>query len=185
MNAFGPIIDSSLSLKEALGERDIPLGIKETLTIIEVTYISFDDLLHQGQILLHRNVATEIQEIFMELCALRFPIQQAIPIIKYDWDDETSMSANNTSAFNYREIHGTNQISNHARGLAIDINPLLNPCQAIDGTIQPATAIYDPSRPGTIKPDDEIVFLFTSRGWRWLGYRERKDWQHFDKASAA
>ena len=37
------------------------------------------------------------------------------------------MEANNTSAFNYREITGGGRLSNHAYGRAIDINILLNP----------------------------------------------------------
>jgi hypothetical protein len=37
------------------------------------------------------------------------------------------MDANNTSAFNCRPITGGNQLSVHAYGLAIDINPLQNP----------------------------------------------------------
>lgn len=37
-------------------------------------------------------------------------------------NDNKSMSANNTSAFNYRVISGTKKLSNHSYGLAIDIN---------------------------------------------------------------
>ena len=179
------ISDSSLSFTEATNGKNIPPEIKDSLVLVDVQYISFDGLPHSGQLIVHKNVSEEIQEIFDEILAQRFPITHAIPISAYDWDDEASMSANNTSAFNYREIFGTTTISNHARGLAIDINPLLNPCIAIDGTIQPAAGVYDPSKPGTIRPEDPIVTSFTSRGWRWLGHRDRKDWQHFDKENAA
>ena len=178
-----PIIDSKYSLAEALGTIDVPAQIKDALCLVEVQYISFDALLHQGQLVVHKNVADEVQEIFAEILEQEFPIKSVVPVSKYGYNDEVSMTANNTSAFNYRPIFGTETVSNHSRGLAIDINPLLNPCTAIDGTIQPATGIYDPTKLGTIRPGDPIVTCFKSRGWRWLGERERKDWQHFDKAN--
>jgi hypothetical protein len=179
------LIDSSMTLEEALAGVEIPEHIRESLVLVDIPYVSFDGRMHKGQLVVHKNVAEEVVEIFQKISATGFPIQHAIPIVTYHWDDEVSMSDNNTSAFNYRVIHCTDQVSNHSRGLAIDINPLFNPCNAIDGTIQPAAGVYDPSRAGTIRPDDEIVSIFTSRGWRWLGHRERKDWQHFDKADAA
>ena len=184
MNTEVPIIDSALSLEEALAGISIPPDIRDDLTIIHIPYVSFDDKLHQGQLVLHVDDAVEVHEIFLEILKLRFPIEHSIPMSAYDWDDEKSMRSNNTSAFNYRVVYGTDQVSNHSKGLAIDINTRLNPCTAIDGTLQPANGTYDPSVPGTLTPESPVVKLFTDRGWRWLGHRERKDWQHFDKSSA-
>ena len=42
-------------------------------------------------------------------------------------NDERSMRADDTSAFNCRLIPGTGIWSQHAYGLAVDINPLQNP----------------------------------------------------------
>jgi poly-gamma-glutamate synthesis protein (capsule biosynthesis protein) len=42
-------------------------------------------------------------------------------------DDERSMLADNTSAFNCRLVPGTSAWAQHAYGLAVDINPLENP----------------------------------------------------------
>ena len=36
--------------------------------------------------------------------------------------DTASIEENNSSAFNYRVVPGTNHLSNHARGYAIDLN---------------------------------------------------------------
>ncbi len=177
-------IDSNMTLEEALAEIEIPRHIRELLKIVTISYVSFDDHIHEGQLVVHKNIADDVVEIFSAISKTGFPIHHAIPIVKYHWDDEASMSDNNTSAFNYRVIHGTSNLSNHSLGLAIDINPLFNPCYAIDGSVQPALGKYEPSKAGTIRPDDEIVSIFTSRGWRWLGHRERKDWQHFDKVDA-
>jgi hypothetical protein len=180
-----PIIDSKLSLDEALAGAAIPLEIKRSLALINVPYISFDNLLHQGQLILHEKVAKEMQEIFNLIYELRFPIQHAIPIVRYNWDDEVSMEANNTSAFNYRVIYGTSELSKHSYGLALDINPKINPYITRMGTTLPPNSIYDPEISGTLREDGKVVELFTARGWEWGGNwkREdgRKDWQHFDK----
>ena len=47
-------------------------------------------------------------------------------VVNYNADDELSMPANNTSAFNCRAITGT-AVVHHAYGRAIDLNPLHNP----------------------------------------------------------
>ena len=59
---------------------------------------------------------------------MKYPIQRMSLVDDYDGDDETSMSANNTSAFNYRRITGSSRLSKHSQGLALDINPKINPC---------------------------------------------------------
>ena len=41
--------------------------------------------------------------------------------------DTNSIGHNNTSAFNYRVVPGTDRLSNHAMGFAIDLNPVENP----------------------------------------------------------
>lgn len=176
------IIDSRITLAEALVGSAAPREILSDLVLLDVEYISFDDLVHQGQLIVHRELADDVKKIFAELCRLRFPIQKVIPIVAYDWSDERSMADNNTSAFNYRIVYGTNEISNHARGRAIDMNPAINPYVAIDGTVFPNGAVYDTAQKGTIVEDGEIVSLFTSYGWEWGGHwPDRKDWQHFQK----
>lgn len=170
-----------MSLTEAFSGIDIPTSIRETLVVINVSYISFDTRLHLGQLVVHRSVVVEVQDIFVELLELSFPIQHAIPVVRYGWNDDASMRANNSSAFNYRTIAGTEELSVHALGLAVDINPAFNPYTRRDGVVIPHGAIYDTTRPGTITND--IARVFTRRGWEWGGDWKgtRKDWQHFSK----
>ena len=77
------------------------------------------------------------------------------------------MADNNSSAFNYRLVYGTNHVSNHSFGLAIDINPRQNPYIAIDGKIFPEGAEYNIKMPGTLVAGDKVVSLFESKGWEW------------------
>ncbi len=170
---------SPLSLDEALAGKEIPDEIRNALTLVDIPYISFAGETCQGQLVVHAKVAEEVQQLFRRLSETRFPIARIIPIVAYGWDDDASMAANNTSAFNYRRVHGTDRLSNHSYGSAIDINPALNPYTRSDGEVVPPGAIYDRERPGTITP--AIASLFKAYGWEWGGDWLRKDWQHFQK----
>ena len=174
------IVDSALRFDEALAGKEIPNEIRDVLALIEVRYLSFDGEVHEGQLVVHAGIAGEVQLIFSELLEKRFPIARVIPVVAYGWDDDASMAANNTSAFNYRLIRGTDRLSNHSYGRAIDINPAFNPCTQYDGEVVPCGACYDATRPGTVTADS--ASLFKSRGWEWGGeWLPRKDWQHFQK----
>jgi len=169
---------------EAFAGKEIPEGVRTELMLIDVPHLSFDGTLQQGQLVVHKAVADEVQEIFYKLLEMRFPIQQIVPISRYGWDDNASMAANNTSAFNCRFIYGMNKLSNHSYGRAIDLNPMLNPYMQIDGVSVPPGVVYDPSKPGTVT--EEIVGLFESYGWQWGGHwQERTDYQHFEKPDPA
>jgi hypothetical protein len=179
MSLSQPIIDSAMSFEEAIAGTGAPDEVRRALSLIAVRYLSFDGALHEGQIVVHESLAADIRIAFGELRARSFPIAKAIPIVHYDWDDEASMQDNNSSAFNYRPIAGTDRLSNHALGRALDINTFLNPY--VRGEIvAPKGATYDPAHPGAVTP--EIAAIFKSRGWRWGGdWTDRKDWQHFEK----
>lgn len=180
MNLSG-YIEAVPALEEALRGKEIPHEIRTTLALVTVPYISFADQPLQGRIIVHQAVAQEVLDIFQELFDLRFPIEKIIPVAHYEWNDDASMEDNNSSAFNYRVIHGTSELSNHSYGLAIDINPRMNPYCARDGSILPPNAIHDFAKTGTLVPGSAAVRAFTSRGWEWGGDWQRKDWQHFEK----
>ncbi|MFN3871419.1 MAG: M15 family metallopeptidase [Ignavibacterium sp.] len=175
------IIDSDMTFEEAIAGINIPESIKNNLVLIDVQYYSFDGKLHQGQLLVHKSAAKDLIEIFEIIKEIKFPVQRVVPIVKYGWNDDVSMRANNTSAFNYRKLRDANIVSYHSKGLAIDINPLQNPHIKRGKTI-PEGAEYDKSRPGTITDSSTIVKEFRKRGWIWGGFwRSSKDYQHFEK----
>ena len=95
------------------------------------------------------------------------------------------MAANNSHAFNFRYIAGTNRISRHGFGMAIDINPIQNP-YIRGSTIWPASGAeyLDRSyvRPGMIIQGDVVYTTFTSRGWIWGGHwTVPRDYHHFER----
>ena len=176
------MLQQRYSLEDALRGLEIPAEVRRDLVLIDLPYISFSDTEEQGQLVVHRDLESDLKSIFKELLTIRFPIEKMVPIVAYDWDDERSMQDNNTSAFNYRLIIGTGELSNHSWGRAIDINPRLNPYHARDGKIYPNGATLNPSVPGTITRESPIVRIFTSRGWMWGGtWKGREDYQHFQK----
>lgn len=176
-------------------------GIRDHLQAVEVTYYGFTDSsctavdttrLCTGVLLVHACVAGEVRAIFEGLRRDRFPIAHVVPVNRYGlnadstgWDDAASMADNNTSAFNYRGKAHVPETSKHAQGIAIDINPLLNPLMKSgpDGPIrEPANGRYDPRRPGTLTRD-RIVRILSPHGWTWGGrWRRPQDHQHIEKA---
>ena len=176
-------------------------GIRDHLQVVEVTYYGFTDSsctavdttrLCTGVLLVHACVAGEVRAIFEGLRRDRFPIAHVIPINRYGlnadstgWDDAASMADNNTSAFNYRGKTHVPETSKHAQGIAIDINPLLNPLvrAGMNGTVrEPANGRYDPLRPGTLTRA-RILKHLAPHGWTWGGRWQRpQDHQHIEKA---
>ena len=97
------------------------------LRYLRVLHMGFDGQTHIGELIVNASIAEDILEIMSELYKNSYPIEKMVLIDEYDAEDEPSMSDNNTSAFNYREIAGTSRISRHSFGVAIDINPRFNP----------------------------------------------------------
>ena len=165
-----------------------PAGVR--LDTLQVLHIDFQGNTQKGVIVCNQQIAGDLRAIFAQLYEAKYPIERIRPISEYGDDDERSMQANNTSCYCYRPIEGSKKLSNHARGLAIDINPLYNPCvrRKKDGTllIQPATGKPYADRSRTFKykitTHDICYQLFTQHGFKWGGsWRSLKDYQHFEK----
>ena len=170
-----------MNLYEALRGKEIPEEIRRDLTLLYINYYSFDKLRYYGKIIVHRELADEVRDIFGDILKARFPIEKMRLVSEYDWSDDASMADNNSSAFNYRLAVGKSKLSQHAYGRAIDINPLQNPYIKGDLVLPPG-AVYDPKARGTLTEDGTVVAAFESRGWIWGGrWTHLKDWHHFEK----
>ena len=143
-----------------------------------------------GEIVCNKKISNDLKEIFQELYKQKYPIERMRLIDEYEADDERSMQANNTSCFNYRTIAGSQKLSKHSLGMAIDINPLYNPYvkRGKDGTliVQPANARKYANRakrwPSKIEKGDLCYQLFIKHGFKWGGsWSSSKDYQHFER----
>lgn len=153
------------------------------LRLLKLSYWGFDHAVHQGKLIVNASVAASITEAFRQLFAAQFPIRQMRIVDEFGGDDERSMLADNTSAFNCRLVPGTSVWSQHAYGLAVDINPFENP-EISNGKADPpaAAAWADRSRssPAMIREWDAAWRAFHAIGWTWGGdWSSLKDYQHF------
>lgn len=162
----------------------------DTIRYVCVQYYDFNGESQSGELICHKAIAQDLVEIFYALYEARYPIEKICLVEEYQGDDESSMQDNNTSCFNYRALP-SGRLSNHAYGLAIDLNPFYNPyvVPRKDGTVRisPAgsEAYADREQDFAYKIDREDLAyrLFIEHGFTWGGsWRSSKDYQHFEKA---
>jgi peptidoglycan L-alanyl-D-glutamate endopeptidase CwlK len=170
------IVDSDLDFSRAVEGTSAPREVLNRLHLIDVFYFGFDGFRHKGQLVVHRDLASELRGLFAFMERQGFPVAGVIPAVCFGWSDD------NSSAFNYRCIAGTTRLSRHALGRAVDINPLENPAIYPDGRIAPAGAVWRPEKPGTFTKDHPVVRSFREKGWRWGGdFIHIRDNHHFEK----
>ena len=163
---------------------------REELYYLRVLHTGFDEKTYIGELVVNQKIADDVLEIMKELYENHYPIEKMHLIDEYGADDEASMSDNNTSAFNYRTIAGTNRLSKHGQGLAVDINPRYNPCVRTKNgitTVEPqnGSAYVDRNADFSYKitEGDLCLQLFLEHGFTWGGsWNSVKDYQHFEKA---
>jgi hypothetical protein len=152
---------------------------------LRLTYWGFDGQAHTGALVVNANAVADLTQVFRRLYAARFPIRRLRPIDAYGGNDERSLQADNTAAFNCRYVvgPGPRRWSVHAYGEAIDVNPVENPY--LEGSrVHPrsGSAFLDRTRrrPGMAVPDGLLVRAFAAAGWKWGGrWTGSPDYQHF------
>lgn len=161
---------------------------KNDLRYVHVLYVDFAGRTCDGELIVNKLIADDVLDIFRQLYEAEYPIEKIALIDEYDGDDELSMSDNNTSAFNFRTIAGTDTVSKHGMGLAVDVNPFYNPQVKETGNgikVSPEDAISYADRDVDflykIDHDDLCYKLFTEHGFEWGGdWETAKDYQHFE-----
>ena len=157
----------------------------DDLRYLKLSYIDFEGSPQVGEMVCNKAIADDLVAIFRELYEARYPIRSIRLIDDFGGDDEASMAADNTSCFNYRKKTGMRELSKHAQGLAVDINPFENP-YVRPSRIRPAEAkaFADRSKdfPHKIDKEDLCYKLFRAHGFSWGGtWRSVQDYQHFEK----
>ena len=163
---------------------------RDDLRRVRILYYGYDHETHIGELIVNKKRAVDFREIFRILYCKKYEIEKVQPIDAYDGNDTRSMKANNTSCFNYRVVEGTTSISKHAYGVAIDINPRINPYVYWENgkkKVSPKNGRMYADRSKTydhpiITHDDICYKLFHKRGYFWGGdWITIKDYQHFQK----
>ena len=172
--------------------RSFPEGCtikRSDLRYLRLLHRNADDSICQGEMVCNKAIAEDLIDIFRNLYEAHYPIERMRLIDDYDADDEASMNDNNSSCFCYRVVDGTKKLSNHARGLAVDINTRYNPyVRQRNGRwlISPEKGkpYADRSKRFQYKivEGDLCHRLFLEHGFKWGGsWQTMKDYQHFEK----
>src|SRR5690606_22536798 len=155
----------------------------EDLRLITMNHHGFDGRSHDGELVVHKDVAKNVVKVFRKLYYHKFPIRRMERIEHYGGSDDASMEADNTSAFNCREITGGGGFSVHSYGKAIDINTIENPYVKGDLVLPEAGREYldrEDVHPGMIVDGDIVVRSFAKAGFIWGGHWTSPiDYQHF------
>ena len=157
---------------------------RDQLSWIRLTFWGFDDRRHTGELLVNSAVADDVVTVFRALYAARWPIEQMRITTKAELDEDPTGDGNVTESFVCRPSTGQRSgFSQHAYGLAIDVDPFQNPYVKGDRVLpELASAYLDRSRraPGVIHPGDVVTRAFSAVGWGWGGdWHSLKDYQHF------
>ena len=163
---------------------DAPVGFSD-LRYLKLLYYDFGGRVRRGEMVCNKAIADDLLYIFKELYKAKYPIASIRLIDDFDGDDLRSMEANNTSCFNYRRKTSGSSLSAHARGMAVDVNPLQNPYvkgEIVEPEIARDYADRTVDFPHKITDEDLCCKLFRSRGFQWGGaWNSVKDYQHFEK----
>ncbi len=165
----------------------------DDLRYLKMLHVNFDGEYQVGEMIVNEDVASDVLEIFEILCAEGYEIYSMYLIDDFwagdpDDSDWYSIDANNTSCFCYRTATGSGNLSKHALGRAIDINPQQNPYVTYDSDgdahyshDNASDYVYDRyDGDHMITTSDRAYDLFTDYGWTWGGnWSSPKDYQHF------
>lgn len=190
--AAAPAFESSVAvIRKPLRERMTGVSWRpgcpvppRDLRLVTVSHWGFDGRAKKGKLVVHEDAAAGIVSVFRTLYEERFPIRRMRLVDAYGGSDFESIEADNTSAFNCRAATGSSSWSQHAYGLAIDVNPIENPYVESGRTYHDASRRYlDRSRrlEGMIHAGDVVVRAFARIGWSWGGSWSGsvQDYQHF------
>jgi hypothetical protein len=161
------------------------------LRVLTVTHWGFDGRRHTGQLVVNQSAAAPLGRVFGRLYALRFPIRHLQLADYYGPSSSIPADRDVSASFHCRQAvaspcssgkKGTGTWSNHAYGLAVDLNPRENPYVGCGRNRDPARIPYldrTRLRPGMVTP--AVIEAFRSIGWGWGGSwsGSTRDYMHF------
>jgi poly-gamma-glutamate synthesis protein (capsule biosynthesis protein) len=170
--------------------KSCPVLLKD-LRYLTLSYQDFNGNTKMGEMIVHKEVASEVKEIFKALYKTGYPIRKMHLVSDYKGSDWQSIEADNTSAFNCRKATGSKNWSKHSYGKAIDLNSIENPYISRSGHISHKASQKYRKRAHTkntaadkavLLKNGKVVKLFKRYGWKWGGdWSGVKDYQHFSK----
>ena len=158
------------------------------LRLLTVTHRDWEgDVRHGGQLIVNAKAAPALRRVFRRLFRAHFPIRHMTFESVYGVN---ARSRDVTGSFECRQSVGSpcnggkpsGRWSNHAYGLAIDINPFENPYVGCGASYDPGAKKYlDRSRHRRGMVTRRVIDAFAKSGWEWGGAwaGATKDYMHF------
>ncbi|WP_209020436.1 M15 family metallopeptidase [Nocardioides sp. 1609] len=151
---------------------------------VTVSFRGYDGAAHTGELVVAATEADAVASVFRALYAADFPIEEMRIPEPAELDLPPTGDGNNTAAYVCRPTTGQSSgFSAHAYGLAIDVNPFVNPYEKGDLVLPELASSYldrARERPGMVLRDGLVVREFARIGWSWGGdFQSLKDYQHF------
>jgi len=169
-------------LQRSTWQEDCPVS-PDGLRYVTVSFWGFDDAPHTGELIVAASEADRIVNIFRTLFANRFPIEEMRIVTDADLTAKPTGDTNNSASYVCRAVTGGTRFSEHAFGLAVDINPFQNPYASGDVVIPQLAISYldrDLRLRGMLQENDIVVWAFDEAGWFWGGrWTSLRDYQHF------
>ncbi|QZY28398.1 M15 family metallopeptidase [Nocardioides coralli] len=166
--------------------RGCPVG-RPQLRLLRINYWAFDGYRHRGEVVAHADAIGNMRGALVAMYERRLPIRSMYRVDRFGYsrrlrgaDDYRSMAADNTSAFNCRDVVGRPGVrSPHSYGRSLDVNPWENPYRASHGWT-PNSWWVSRSHPRVAwrSRSHEVVRVMAAHGLRWT--YGTTDAHHFD-----
>ncbi|GAB3996583.1 M15 family metallopeptidase [Nocardioides marmoraquaticus] len=163
-----------------------PVG-RSGLRLLRFNYWAFDGYRRRGELVMSSAVVHRAAAALGDMYRADLPLRSVYRVDRFGWskrlrgaDDYKSMRADNTSAFNCRDVVNRPGVrSPHASGRAIDMNPWENPYRSRTGWV-PNTYWVDRSHPRVAwrSLQHPVVKIWRDHGFRWT--YGTGDSQHWD-----
>ena len=111
---------------------------RSDLRYLLMLHRNVEGLTQVGEMVCNKAIARDLLTIFRRLYEGGYRIERMVLIDDYDADDDRSMSANNTSCFNFRPVTGSRSRHGHGGGHKPALQPL---CERVRGKAQRLTTI--------------------------------------------
>ncbi|MEP7332492.1 MAG: M15 family metallopeptidase [Terracoccus sp.] len=158
-----------------------PSGLRK----ITMTYRSYTGEVRTGVLIVKGKHAGTVVDIFRQAFDAGFRINRMDNPNVWEGDDKRMMAADNTSAFNCRQVTGNPaKLSPHSYGTAIDVNTRRNPYRAADDVWYPSNGVRWIDRTlddkGMIRSSSTITRAVLAARGTWGGQWAYPDYQHFE-----
>jgi hypothetical protein len=189
-----PLTSAQKTMLEKSGDwhKGCPVGLGD-LRVLTVSYRGFDKHNHTGRLIVNKKAAQPLAKVFHRLYLIHFPIRHMDLTSVYGPKSQWPKDGDVSGSFECRQAvpspcsggTGTGSWSNHAYGLAVDLNPVENPYVGCGMSRDPKAQSYrDRSRhrPGMVTA--QVRKAFASVGWGWGGSwtGNTKDYMHFSSS---